>query len=80
MPFRDWNKGIKLLSSFKVQIDVAEQKLLWGEEVLIPRRKPPDSSICLLKFGRVYSQTDIDVLANSELIIWGKFNLMSLKF
>ena len=27
---------------------------------------------CLLKFGRVYSPTDIDVPANSELIIWGK--------
>ena len=62
--------GMNLLSSFQVQIDVAEQKLL--VEVVTLRRMPPASAVCLLKFGRVYFPTDIDVPANSELIIWGK--------
>ena len=44
---------MNLLSSFQVQIDVAEQKLLVGdEEVVTLRRMPPASSVCLLKFGR----------------------------
>ena len=51
----------------------AEQKLrVGGEEVVTLRRMPPASSVYLLKFGRVYSPTDIDVPANSELISWGK--------
>ena len=68
------------MSSFQVRIDVAKQKLLVGdEEVVTLRRMPLASSVCLLKFGRVYSPTDIDVPANSELTIWVKFDLMSLR-